>query len=112
MVNARSIKKKLDEFSSQLTTSGVDVGVIMESWLHSYNDSAYISIRATSYTGEIVLTERVVVSALLSPQESYVSGELIWNILFSNAYGYGFGLTGYHVHSQALYAGLFTFLKR
>ena len=24
-------------------TSGVDVGVIMESWLHSYIDSAYIS---------------------------------------------------------------------
>ena len=44
MVNARSIKKKLDEFSSQLTTSGVDVGAIMESWLHSYIDSAYISI--------------------------------------------------------------------
>ena len=28
----------------KLTTSGVDVGVIMESWLHSYIDSAYISI--------------------------------------------------------------------
>ena len=44
MVNARSIKKKLDKFSSQLTTSGVDVGVIMESWLHSYIYSACISI--------------------------------------------------------------------
>ena len=43
MVNARSIKKKLDKFSSQLTTSGVDVGVIMESWLHSYIYSACIS---------------------------------------------------------------------
>ena len=44
MVNARSIKKKLDEFSARLTTSGMDVGVITESWLHSYIDSAYISI--------------------------------------------------------------------
>ena len=44
LVNARSIKKKLDEFSAQLTTSGMDVRVITESWLHSYIDSAYISI--------------------------------------------------------------------
>lgn len=37
-------RKKLDEFSAQLTTIGMDVGVITESWLHSYIDSAYISI--------------------------------------------------------------------
>ena len=44
MVNARSIKKMLDDFSAQLTTSGMDVGVVTESWLHSYIDIAYISI--------------------------------------------------------------------
>ena len=65
----------------------------------------------TSFTGDIALAERVVLSALLSLQESRVGGELIWNILFSNACGYGLGLTGYHAHCQALSAGLFTFLK-
>lgn len=44
MVNTRSTKKTLDEFSAQLTTSGVDVSVITESWLHSYINSAYITI--------------------------------------------------------------------
>ena len=39
----RSRKSSIN-FFSQLTTSGVDVGVIMESWLHCYIDSAYISI--------------------------------------------------------------------
>lgn len=44
MTNTRSIKKKLNEFSAKSTTSGVDVGVITESWLHSYIDCVYISI--------------------------------------------------------------------
>lgn len=65
----------------------------------------------TSFTGDIALAERVVVCAPLSLQESRVGGELIWNILFSNACGYGLGLNGYHAHCQALSAGLFTFLN-
>lgn len=70
------------------------------------------SVIYNSFTGDIALAERVVVYALLSLQESRVGGELIWNILFSNACGYGLSLTGYHAHCQALSAGLFTFLKR
>ena len=90
--------------------SSVDVAVITESWCHSYIDSTYISIPGY-FLCQRDRPDREGGGVCTFVTTGRVSGKLIWSILFSNACGYGFGLTSYHVHSQSLSAGLFTFLR-